>query len=93
MTNTNFYIRLGTSVYADHVKSGHFGNSRPIGHGISELKINFGPGYRAYYIRDRKMVVILLCAPNKGPAQEDIRQAYTYALDYWKGRVRNHKSP
>ena len=40
------------SAYVDRMRSGNFGNSRPLGSGLSELKIDLGPGYRVYYLRD-----------------------------------------
>ena len=64
------------------MKSGNFGKSEPVGQGVSELKLDFGPGYRVYYIRDGQTVVILLCGGDKGSQRADIRQAQEFALDY-----------
>lgn len=70
------------AAYVDRMKSGNFGNSRPVGQGVSELKINFGPGYRVYYIRDGNAVVVLMCGGDKGSQRKDIEQAHEYAEDY-----------
>ena len=70
------------SAYVDRIKSGNFGKSEPVGQGVSELKIDFGPGYRVYYIRDGSMVVVLLCGGDKSSQQADIRQAHEFAADY-----------
>jgi len=72
--------------YVDRMKSGNLGNSRSVGAGVRELKIDFGPGYRVYYLRDGREIVVLLCAGDKGSQKADIRQAHEYAADYWRRR-------
>ena len=72
------------SVYIERMKVGNFGNSRSVGEGISELKIDFGPGYRVYYLLDGSSVVVLLCGGDKGSQQKDIRLARQFATDYWR---------
>jgi putative addiction module killer protein len=72
--------------YLDRMKSGNFGNSRSVGRGVLELKINFGPGYRVYFLRDGGQVVILLCGGDKGSQERDIRKAWDFAEDYWRRR-------
>jgi len=72
--------------YIDRMKAGNLGNSRAVGEGVSELKINFGSGYRVYYLRDGRSVVVLLCGGDKRTQQSDIRQAKEYARDYWRRR-------
>ncbi|MEK7382047.1 MAG: type II toxin-antitoxin system RelE/ParE family toxin, partial [Elusimicrobiota bacterium] len=57
-----------------------------VGRGVSELKIDLGPGYRIYYLRDGRTIVVLLCAGDKGSQQADIRCAREYAADYWERR-------
>ena len=74
------------SAYVDRMKSGNFGYSRSVGAGVSELKIDFGPGYRVYYLRDGHAIVVLLCGGHKGSQKADIRQAQDYAADYWRRR-------
>ena len=73
-------------LYIDRMELGHFGNSRSVGNGVLELKMNFGPGYRLYYIRDGHMVVVLLCGGLKRTQQADIGKAHAYANDYWGQR-------
>lgn len=72
--------------YIDRMKTGNFGNSRSVGEGISELKIAFGSGYRIYYLRDGRSIVVLLCGGDKGSQPADIRKAKEYARDYWSRR-------
>ncbi|TBR20698.1 type II toxin-antitoxin system RelE/ParE family toxin [bacterium] len=68
--------------YVDRMKGGNFGKSKPVGSGVSELKIDFGPGFRVYYVRDGDVIVVLLCGGNKGSQGADIRKAMGYAADY-----------
>lgn len=68
--------------YVDRMKGGNFGNSKPVGSGVSELKIDFGPGFRVYYLRDEDIVVVLLSGGDKASQEADIRKAWGYAAAY-----------
>jgi putative addiction module killer protein len=54
---------------------GNLGDVRPVGAGLSECRIHFGPGYRIYFGRDGKSVVILLAGGTKKRQQRDIETA------------------
>ncbi len=54
---------------------GNFGDSAPIGEGVSELRIFYGPGYRVYYVQKGNVVVILLSGGDKSTQQADIAKA------------------
>jgi putative addiction module killer protein len=54
---------------------GNPGNVKALGDGVSELKIDFGPGYRVYFARTGKTVVLLLCGGDKSSQAKDIRRA------------------
>ena len=54
---------------------GHAGDAAPVGDGISELRIRYGPGYRIYFHRWGNTVVILLCGGDKGSQARDINTA------------------
>ena len=54
---------------------GSFSDIRPIGGGVSEMRIHYGPGYRLYFTRKGRQLVILLCGGDKGSQQRDIGQA------------------
>ena len=55
--------------------SGLAGDVAPVGEGISELRIHYGPGYRVYFQRRGAEIIILLCGGDKGSQERDIRAA------------------
>ena len=67
----------------DRLAMGNPGNVKPVGGGISELRINYGPGYRVYYMTRDKVLIVLLCGGEKSTQAADIKQAKVLA-DYWK---------
>lgn len=67
----------------DRLASGNPGDTEPVGNGISELRIDYGPGYRVYYLRQGRYVVVLLCGGDKSSQGRDIKQAKTLA-ELWK---------
>jgi len=54
---------------------GHFGDCKPVGDGISEMRVDFGKGYRVYYKLKEEKVIILLVGGNKSTQQGDIKKA------------------
>jgi putative addiction module killer protein len=59
----------------DRLAYGHAGDVAPVGEGISELRIHYGPGYRIYFHRRGKTVILLLCGGDKGSQAKDIKLA------------------
>jgi putative addiction module killer protein len=57
------------------VASGLMGDVKPVGVGISELRIDFGPGYRLYLKQQGKTLIVLLCGGDKSTQKQDIRRA------------------
>ena len=57
------------------LSNGLFGDVEPVGHGISELKIHYGPGYRVYFHQQGNEIIILLCGGDKSTQQQDIELA------------------
>ncbi len=65
----------------DRLALGNPGDVAPVGEGVSELRIHFGPGYRVYFVRREKTVVVLLCGGDKGSQERDIAQAKSLAAE------------
>lgn len=59
----------------DRLAAGNPGDVNPVGEGVSELRINYGPGYRVYFARDGSIVYVLLCGGDKNTQDKDIRLA------------------
>jgi len=66
----------------NRVRLGNFGDCKPVGGGVEELRIDFGPGYRLYYVRQGALVVLLLCGGDKRTQAKDIVTARKYWKEY-----------
>ncbi|TAN54978.1 MAG: type II toxin-antitoxin system RelE/ParE family toxin [Betaproteobacteria bacterium] len=66
----------------DRIERGLFGDCEPVGEGVWELRIDWGPGYRVYYARAGETILLLLCAGDKRKQQADIKRAKDYWHDY-----------
>ena len=69
-------------VRVDRLVHGNPGDHRNLPSGISELKIDFGPGYRIYYSKRGTRFLLLLIGGNKSTQQQDIRTATALAKNY-----------
>lgn len=74
--------RAKIRVRLNRVRLGNFGDAKPVGGGVSELRIPVGPGYRVYFAREGSTVVLLLCGGDKSSQKRDIEKAKQYWLDY-----------
>lgn len=63
------------------VQSGLLGDVEPVGDGVSELRIHYGPGYRLYFVTRQQVVIILLCGGDKGSQARDIARAKEMAKE------------
>jgi putative addiction module killer protein len=61
------------------MEMGNPGDAKSIGQGIFEMRIDYGPGYRIYYVHRGAQIVILLCGGDKRTQQQDIKQAQKLA--------------
>ena len=71
-----------TQVRVDQLIHGNPGDHRNLPSGISELKIDFGPGYRVYYSKRGNRLLVLLIGGDKSTQQQDIRKAAALAKNY-----------
>ena len=69
------------------VALGNMGDVKPLGNGVSELRLFFGSGYRVYFAQVGDRVVILLCGGDKSSQTSDIEKAHEYWIDF---KRRNH---
>lgn len=69
------------------VRLGNFGDRKPVGEGVMELRVQHGPGYRIYYAMSGRTVVLLLTAGDKSTQKKDIKKAISYWNEY---RSENH---
>ena len=60
---------------------GNPGDVKPVGDGVSELRVNYGPGYRVYFVQKNGLYVVLLAGGDKSSQDQDIRQAKALARD------------
>jgi len=68
-------------VRIDRLALGNPGDVKPVGGGVSELRISYGPGYRIYYAHRGQVLVILLCGGDKSSQDRDIAAARALARD------------
>ena len=75
----------------DRIELGNFGDHKSVGRGVSEVRIDFGVGYRLYYGRDGEEIVILLGAGTKNRQARDIAMAQTRWQAYRQEKRNAHK--
>lgn len=68
----------------DRMSDGNLGDVKPVGEGISEARIHYGPGYRLYFTRQGQTIILLLLGGDKSTQDSDIARAYRIAKE-WKG--------
>lgn len=71
----------------ERLEAGNFGDAKFLGPGVSELRIDWGPGYRVYFGRDGRTVIVLLCGGDKRKQDADIRKA----VELWQEYTRRRK--
>ncbi len=67
--------RARVLVRIERLASGHAGDVKPVGEGVSEMRVDYGPGYRVYFTRHGQKVVILLAGGDKRTQAKDIKTA------------------
>ncbi len=76
--------RTAIRMRLDRMKLGNFGHCEPVGEGVSEMKIDLGPGYRVYFGMIGRKIVLLLCGGDKKSQDKDIRMALDFFRDHKK---------
>ena len=71
--------RARVLVRVERLAAGNPGDVRPVGEGVSELRIDYGPGYRVYFKRQGRMIVVLLAGGDKRTQSRDIETALRLA--------------
>jgi putative addiction module killer protein len=71
--------RARIQVRIDRLSLGNPGDVKPVGEGVSELRIDYGPGYRVYFVRRGEMVVVLLAGGDKRTQAHDVDAAIKLA--------------
>ena len=66
----------------ERMAMGHRGDVKPIGGGLSEMRIHHGPGYRVYFMERGPLLIVLLCGGDKGSQSRDIERATLLAAQW-----------
>ena len=73
------HARARVLVRIERLAEGNAGDARPVGEGVSEMRIDYGPGYRVYYTKRGREVVVLLAGGDKRTQATDIKTALRLA--------------
>lgn len=65
----------------ERIADGNAGDARPVGEGVSELRIDYGPGYRVYFKKQGRKVIVLLAGGDKSTQDRDIKTALRLARE------------
>lgn len=76
--------RARIAMRIDRMAEGNLGDAEPVGGGLSEMRIHYGPGYRVYFMQRGATLVILLCGGDKRNQSKDIESARRIAQDWLK---------
>ncbi len=79
LRDVNAKVRIAQRI--QRLALGNPGDVRAVGQGISELRINYGSGYRVYYKRQGEVLIIILCAGDKRSQDQDIMRAKLLAKE------------
>jgi len=75
----DIHARARIQVWVERLVAGNAGDAKPVGEGVSELRIDYGPGYRVYFTKRGREVVILLAGGDKSTQASDIKTALRLA--------------
>lgn len=75
-------IAIGRRI--ERLRSGNLGDSKSVGGGVFELRIDTGQGYRIYFKNEGERIVVLLAGGNKSTQSADIKMAHKMAKEEWR---------
>jgi putative addiction module killer protein len=78
---SDIQARARVQVRIERLAAGNPGDVEPVGEGVSELRINYGPGYRVYFKQSGRELIILLAGGDKRTQTKDIKTALRLARD------------
>lgn len=87
--NLDDVVRARVVRALDRLKQGNFSSTKPVGSGVHEFRIDFGPGYRVYFAQSGQDIVLLLTGGDKRRQQRDINAA----IAYWDDHKRRGRNP
>ena len=76
---SDVHVRARILVRVERLAAGNPGDVKPVGEGVSEMRIDYGPGYRVYYKKHGREVIILLAGGDKRSQASDIKTALRLA--------------
>ena len=79
LRDNNARIRIAARIR--RMEMGNFGDVAPVGEGVSEMRVHFGPGYRVYFVQEGAEIVVLLCGGDKSSQDRDIAKAKEMAKE------------
>jgi putative addiction module killer protein len=82
----DIHARAKIRIRLDNVRLGNLGDGRSVGDGVHELRINYGPGYRAYFGYEGNRIILLLLGGDKKTQRKDIEYAKSFLRDHKKRR-------
>ena len=77
--------RAKIRVRLNRLRLGNLGDCKPIGEGVTELRIDYGPGYRVYFGQEGPQFILLLCGGDKHTQRADIQKAHEYWINFKRG--------
>lgn len=77
--NCAIFVHGRIQARVEHLAGKNAGDAKPVGEGVSELRIDYGPGYRVYFTKHGRDVIILLAGGDKGTQSADIKTALCLA--------------
>lgn len=79
LTDARAFAKI--AIRLERAALGNFGDVEPVGEGVSEMRIHYGPGYRVYFVQRGSTVVVLLCGGDKSTQARDIKVARRLAKE------------